>query len=161
MKGLNVSFNEEQKMDQWWLRVLMLGSAAVMAWAVYATWGENELYENIGMAVGFWASMILGFLVFAMVWFWKLTTRIDNYGINVKCPFVNKKVTWDEIESLELLDYGFIGGWGIRISTKYGTAYNTSGSKGMAVTLKNKKKFLVGTQREEELKRIVEKWKNI
>ncbi|MFT6177507.1 MAG: hypothetical protein ACJAUF_001424 [Bacteroidia bacterium] len=31
----------------------------------------------------------------------------------------------------------------------------------MAVVLKNGKKFLIGTQKEEELKKIVEKWKNI
>ena len=122
--------------------------------------GSTQLYENIGAAILFWGSLLIGTLIIIAVWFWKLTTRIDNYGITVKCLFINKKVNWDEIEHLEVLDYGFIGGWGVRIGTKYGTVYNTSGSKGMAVVLKNNKKFLIGTQKEQELKKIVEKWKN-
>ena len=79
----------------------------------------------------------------------------------MKCPMVRKKVAWDNIAELEVLDYGFVGGWGIRIGTKFGTVYNTSGSKGLRIKLKNNKKFLIGTQKEDELKRIVEKWKNI
>ena len=161
MKSLNVSFKEEQYMNMWWFRLILAGSLAVVVWAVYETWGSSELYQNIGAAIFFWGTLLIGTAVIIAVWFWKLTTRIDNYGINVKCPFVNKKVNWDEIAELEVLDYGFVGGWGVIIGTKFGTVYNTSGSLGLRVKLKNNKKFLVGTQKEQELKKIAEKWKNM
>ncbi len=162
MNQLNASFKEEQCINMWWFRLILAGSLAVVVWAVYETRGSTQLYENIGAAILFWGSLLIGRVIIIAVWFWKLTTGIDNYGIRVKCSFVNKKVNWDEIQihHLEVLDYGFVGGWGVRIDTKYGTVYNASGSKGMAVILKNNKKFLIGTQKEQELKKIVEKWKN-
>ena len=54
------------------------------------------------------------------------------------------------------LDYGFIGGYGIRLWTKYGTVYNTSGKIGLAITLNNGDKFLIGTQKSDELKLFLE-----
>ena len=159
MKTLNVSFKEEQRINQWWLRLILLITLGVVLYSIYRFYQVDEQSTNDHLA--FWPGVLIGLAAVALVWFWKLTTTIDNYGLQIKCPFVNKKVKWDEIEKLEVLDYGFVGGWGVRIGTKYGTAYNTSGSKGMAIELKNKKKFLVGTQREDELKKIVEKWKNM
>ena len=132
MNRLNASFKEEQYINMWWFRLILAGSLAVVIWAVYETWGSTQLDENIGAAILFWGSLLIGTLIIIAVSFWKLTTRIDNYGITVKGLFINKKVNWDEIEHLEVLDYGFIGGWGVRIGTKYGTVYNTSGSKGFS-----------------------------
>ena len=51
-----------------------------------------------------------------------------------------------------MFDYGFVGGWGVRMWTKYGTVYNTKGSKGLLVELNNGKTFVIGTQKEDELK---------
>jgi hypothetical protein len=161
VKNINVSFKEEQRIDQWWLKTILLGTVAVLAYSVFITREDIANHDSITLGLTLWGTVIVTLAILGTVWFWKLTTKIDNYSITIKCPFVSKKVNWDEIEKLEVLDYGFIGGWGIRIGTKYGTAYNTSGSKGMAVVLKNGKKFLIGTQKEEELKKIVEKWKNI
>ncbi len=50
----------------------------------------------------------------------------------------------------------WICGWlGIWLFTKYGTVYNTRGNKGLALELKNGKKFLIGTQKMEELSEVV------
>src|SRR5690554_7570605 len=48
---------------------------------------------------------------------------------------------------------GFVGGWGIRFTMKYGTVYNIKGNKGLFVKLKNGKTFIVGTQKPEELEK--------
>ena len=161
MKTLNVSYKEEQRINQWWMHLILLGTLGVLIWAVYVSWGSEELRESVVALIIFWGSMLLGLATILMAWMWKLSTSITNYGIEMKCPMVRKKVAWDNIAELEVLDYGFVGGWGIRIGTKFGTVYNTSGSKGLRIKLKNNKKFLIGTQKEDELKRIVEKWKNI
>ena len=57
----------------------------------------------------------------------------------------------------EIVNYEFVGGWGIRLWTKYGTVYNTKGDKGLAIELQNGKKFLIGTQKATELSKIIEK----
>ncbi len=86
----------------------------------------------------------------------RLQTEIDREEIRVRfVPFFKKIIPWAEVVSAEVKDYGFIGGWGIRISTKYGRAYNVKGSKGLVLTLKNGKKVLVGTQKEAELRAVV------
>ena len=57
----------------------------------------------------------------------------------------------------EIVNYGFVGGWGIRLWTKYGTVYNMRGNKGLAIALTDGNKFLIGTQKPEELTAILEK----
>ena len=72
-------------------------------------------------------------------------------------PFKKKRVEWNEIKNTKVINYGFVGGWGIRLWTKYGTVYNMKGNKGLAIELKNGKKFLIGTQKETELRNVMEK----
>lgn len=122
MKNINVSFKEEQRIDQWWLKTILLGTVAVLAYSVFITREDIANHDSITLGLTLWGTVIVTLAILGTVWFWKLTTKIDNYSITIKCPFVSKKVNWDEIEKLEAIDYGFIGGWGIRIGTKYGTA---------------------------------------
>ena len=92
-----------------------------------------------------------------MFWFMRLKTEIDQNEVRMSfLPFVKKRVNWKEIKNIEIVNYGFIGGWGIRLWTKYGTVYNTKGNKGLAIELLSGKKFLIGTQKETELNKIVE-----
>ncbi len=89
-----------------------------------------------------------------------LTTKIDDSGIYMRFfPFVTKRILWPEIDALKVLNYGFVGGWGIRIGTKYGTVYNIRGKEGLSIRLKNGKKLLIGTQKPIELKEFVDSYK--
>ncbi|MGK7390468.1 MAG: hypothetical protein ACNS60_08955 [Candidatus Cyclobacteriaceae bacterium M2_1C_046] len=67
-------------------------------------------------------------------------------------PFVYKSIKWKDIEQAEVINYGFIGGWGIRFGSKYGVLYNIKGNKGLHIKLKNGDQLVVGTQKEDELK---------
>lgn len=88
--------------------------------------------------------------------FMRLDTKVDDRGISFKFfPFVKKEYMWSEISSAKVVDYGFVGGWGIRLYTSFGTVYNVKGSKGLAIELKDEKKFCLGTQRPEELQNIL------
>ena len=81
-----------------------------------------------------------------------LKTVLDDKGIQMSFyPFVKKKLKWADVKTFKLIDYGFVGGWGIRFWTKYGTVYNVKGNKGLAIELKNGKKMLIGTQKPKEL----------
>ena len=55
------------------------------------------------------------------------------------------------MKTYQIVDYGFVGGWGIRMGTKYGTVYNTRGKTGLALTLLNGTRYCIGTQKEGEL----------
>jgi hypothetical protein len=91
----------------------------------------------------------------------KLKTEIDRHGIRWEfIPFIKKRVSWSEVKSAKTVNYGFVGGWGIRLGTRYGTVYNTRGNKGLAVELKNGKKFCIGTQKEPELNKVLAKFGN-
>ncbi len=85
-----------------------------------------------------------------------LKTEIDQKAIKMSFfPFVKKRIEWKDVKKAEVINYGFVGGWGIRLFTNYGTVYNTSGNKGLALELQNGKRLVIGTQKEQELSRIV------
>lgn len=86
----------------------------------------------------------------------QLKTEITKNSILIHfSPFFKRKFNWSDISSSEVVDYGFIG-YGIRLGTKYGTVYNTGGKNGLAIVLKNGKKYCIGTQRENEMKDVIE-----
>lgn len=71
-----------------------------------------------------------------------------------------KRYKLSEIEKAEPVIYRPIvdfGGWGIRYGKKGMWAYNVYGNKGVIVSLKSGKKFLLGTQKPEELARSIMK----
>ncbi len=101
---------------------------------------------------------ILIFFLMGLFFIMKLKTTINTNGIQISFfPFTKKKVLWSEIKNIKVMNYGIVGGWGIRLWTKYGIVYNMRGNKGLAIELKDGKKFLIGTQKEAELKTVVEK----
>ena len=93
---------------------------------------------------------ILPLLLFSVT---RLRTTIDDESITVNYfPFLRKQFNWSDISEAEVIDYGFVGGWGIRMFTKHGTVYNVAGSKGLKIQLNNGKKYVIGTQQPDELK---------
>ena len=156
---MKIEFKEEQKFTQWWLWLILIGLGVVSIFGIYKQLilgeklGDNPL-PDIGL-------IIVSALIFSMTalfWFMRLKTEIDQVEIRINFfPFVKKRVSWKEIKNAKIVNYGFVGGWGIRIWTKYGTVYNTKGNKGLAIEFKNGKKILIGTQKETELNKIVEK----
>lgn len=133
-------FKETQRFSQWWLWLLLLGTGVLLFYA----------QANLGPII-----IIALSILFLMM---RLETKVDDGGIFYRFfPFVNKKYSWKDIASAQVVDYGFVGGWGIRLFTSYGTIYNIKGSKGLAVELRNGQKFCLGTQRPEELQTFINK----
>ena len=143
-------FTEIQKFRQWWLWVLLLSSSFVPMYLIYKESRENSFSNDHLLTIVIFVSVIL------LLWFSKLETIVTEKYIQVKYfPFVNKTFQLNDIEFMSLIDYGFVGGWGIRFWTRYGTVYNTSGSKGLHIQLKNGKTLVIGTQKPEELEKII------
>ena len=153
---MRTEFKEVQKFTQWWLWLIILGVATLPIYGIYKQliigekFGTNPLSNN-----GLILFSIFVFFLISLFWLIKLTTQINNDEIKIKFfPFLTKSIKWDTIKNAEIINYGFVG-WGIKIGTKYGTVYNTKGKVGLAIELNNGKKYLIGTQKETELKKLI------
>lgn len=156
---MKIEFKETQKFNQWWLWVILIGIGIIPIYGIYK---QLILGENFGnnptSDLGLVFVSVIIFSIVGLFGFLRLKTEIDENEIRMNFfPFVKKRINWREIKSVNIVNYGFVGGWGIRLWTKYGTVYNTNGNKGLAIELTNGKKILIGTQKETELNKIVEK----
>lgn len=154
---MKTQFYEEQKFTQWWLWLILIGLALIPVYGIYKQVVQGEFFGDKPMSNnGLIIATIISIGLLLLFWFSKLKTRIDQKEIRIQFfPFANKVVEWKDVKSAEVIKYGFVG-YGIRLFTKHGTVYNTKGNKGLALELKNGKKLLVGTQKMEELKEVVE-----
>jgi hypothetical protein len=65
-----------------------------------------------------------------------------------------KKIRWDEIKEIQLVHTDPIsdfGGWGVRLSRKYGKAFITGGQEIIFLKLKNGRKRSFSVQNKEKL----------
>lgn len=146
---MKIYFKENQKFTQWWLWTILIGVTLIPIYGIYKQiiigeqFGDNPL-SNFGLIL-FLIFMLAFIGCFGMM---QLSTEINDVSIKIKFfPFTNKNIKWETIKSVEVVNYGFAGGWGVRTGTKYGTIYNTAGNKGIAIVLKNGNKFCIGTHR--------------
>lgn len=155
---MKIQFTEEQKFTQWWLWLILIGIAIFPIIGIYKQISLREQYG--GSATSNLELILFSVLVFGVIILFlvmKLKTEIDENEIRMKFfPLVKRQVNWNDVKTAHVLNYGFVGGWGIRLWTSYGTVYNTKGNKGLAIELKNGKKFVIGTQKAVELQKILE-----
>ena len=154
---MKIEFEEEQKFTQWWLWLILIPIGLLPIVGIYQqiilgeAFGENSMSDS-GLVV--FAVLIILFV--SLFFVLSLKTEIDKNEVRINFfPFAKRKFSWKEIKKAEIVNYGFIGGWGIRRWTKYGTAYNVKGKMGLAIELLDGNKFLIGTQKEAELKKIL------
>ena len=150
-------FQEHQRFNQWWVWGIIIGVTCIPLIRIYYqtttgnSFGNNPL-SNEGLAIAF--IPMLGLLIFMRML--QLKTKITPKSIHFHFfPLVRKKIDWEEVANAEVVDYGFVGGWGIRLFTSYGTVYNIRGRFGLALELKSGKKLLIGTQKPEALKAFI------
>ena len=155
-------FQEQQRFNQWWVWGIIIGVTCIPLVGIYYqastgnSFGNNPL-SNEGLAVAL--IPMLGLLIFMRML--HLKTKITSKSIHFHFfPLVRKKIDWEEVAKAAVVDYGFVGGWGIRLFTSYGTVYNIRGRFGLALELKSGKKLLIGTQKPEALKTFIKKIRN-
>ena len=163
----NILFHEKQKFTQWWLWLLLLfplGHILFVFFSPIFTGLEStsgNLSLSLIMSRDNWIILFITLFIALLFLMVRMETKIDSDKIRVKhLFFVKKTFPFEEIKSVELITYGFVG-YGIRISLKHGTVYNVKGNKGLFLTLKNGKKYLIGTQRPDEMGKVVEKLRSL
>jgi hypothetical protein len=160
-------FKEQQRFTQTWLIILLAMSIIVPIGIMIQEYAK----ENTKMTTNEFVLTLVGILVSVLfIFFFKLTTRIDEKGIHYQFfpfHFSLRRISWSEINSVNVRNYdpiGEYGGWCLKGGSLWnkakGKAINISGDIGIQLTLKNGKKLLIGTQKESEVKRVLNTYKN-
>lgn len=154
-------FIETQKLKQWWLWLLILASAIFSIYTIIKPVLNNDstshgnLSFSIIMPAHFWIVVLLTFIILLLLFFMKMTTVVSADKITIKHMYVvNKDIFMKDIASANIITYGFLG-YGKRYSSKHGIVYNIRGNKGLAITLKSGKKYLISTQKPNELEKVI------
>ncbi|WP_026941602.1 hypothetical protein [Hellea balneolensis] len=150
-----MSFNETQKFSSkilWFMRVSLVLTLLVLLSAFFLAGDANN-----GLILSLIALICVP--VFLILEFCQLKTKIDAKGIDLNFrPFTRKYYAWADVQDAKLINYGFVGGWGIRMTLKYGTVYNTQGQEGVLLTMKTGKKIVIGTQRKTAMQAALNKF---
>lgn len=154
---MKVLFEEKQRFDQWWIWAILVIVAVLTI--------PTTFYSNVGNGGRNWsqintediAGMIIILVVIILFLLLRLKTTITTTDIRmVYFPIVWKTVAVRDTVTLEVIDHGFVGGWGIRWFTTFGTVYNVRGQKGLHIKTNKGKGFVIGTQKPEELRKSLE-----
>jgi hypothetical protein len=157
-------FKETQKFTQWWLWLIILAPIILAAFNIvssilYVVGGYTPSDSgNVSMS---WISARVSMFQFIFVVIYiftilflalsKLKVVVSNNEIKIRhLLFFNKVIDLSEVEEEQIINYDFVG-YGIRKTKRYGTVYNVKGKEGVAITLTNGEKYLIGSQRSQEL----------
>ena len=151
-------FVETQRFRQWWVWLVLILAATVPVVSIFVSGSSSERTSAVvSLVVGIGVPAItLGFVLSI-----KLRTRITSVGVSYQFFPIHLKdstILWNEIEKVEIRKYQPIkeyGGWGWRHSFQNGRAFNVSGNTGLQLVLKTGKKILIGTQKEEEMRAVL------
>lgn len=150
-------FTEKQRFNQWWVWLLIIFTLGVPFIVFFQLITSGAAIAD-NLAIIF--SLIIPIACIYLIYITQLKTEITRESISFQfVPFVKRSYFLSEIQSVKVINYGFVGGWGIRFTTKYGTVYNIKGNKGLYVHLKDGKTFIIGTQKPEELEKVIEQLK--
>ncbi|WBX73107.1 hypothetical protein PG913_09465 [Tenacibaculum pacificus] len=155
-------FIEKQKFTQWWLHLLITLSSIIAILLISKDWintVDKSITANSSSLVGIISIIALHFLIYTAC----LKTKINDIGISYKFipfHFTERKILWKDIDEIYIRKYNPIleyGGWGLRFTfnKNKGNALNISGDIGIQIVLKNGKKLLIGTQKEDDITRVL------
>jgi hypothetical protein len=152
------AFKEVQRFNQWWLWIILCIPVLVLIMEMVEVFRSTETNTTQRLVM---LGVVLVFSLLTFLWMrlLKLETTIEGDVIKAHfkgLPFAKRNIQRNEIEKMEVVTYEPLfeyGGWGVRYSLrKRGWCYNVSGDKGLLITYKNGKTFLIGTQKPDELK---------
>ncbi|CAM1344073.1 hypothetical protein [Tenacibaculum amylolyticum] len=148
-------FKESQRFNQPWIIILIILTIVIHTIITV----KQYLHHKIPLSEFIFA-LGLFILLGGFIFLFKLNTRIDEVGVHYQFfPFhwTYRVKKWNEIQQIYTRKYDPLteyGGWGIKsrnlFKMKSGIAYNISGNIGIQLVLKNGKKILLGTHKQNE-----------
>lgn len=97
---------------------------------------------------------LFNILICILIFISPFSVYIDKSTVSYSFLFINKKISWNEIESIEIKDKimdDFPLGFGIKYSKKLGWAYVFGSKTGLYINLKNGKKRVLNVNNNIEL----------
>jgi hypothetical protein len=160
-------FIEEQKFRKMYLWIILITVNAFQLIVIFQLvfFGEisGEIPGTRGRLIIFLQSTLV-FLITLLMWNLRLDTAIREDGIYYRYfPFQRKfkKILWSDISKCYVRRYNPImeyGGWGLRLGLfGKGQAFNVAGNMGLQLVFNNGKRFLIGTQKPDELDESLKK----
>ena len=152
-----VLFQETQRFRQIWIWALILGISGVSLSSLFFLEDKPPLnFGDLAFPIGMILLLNTLFLSFT------LTTRIEGDSLSYRFfPFTRwRTFRFEEIETLDLVEYNGLweyGGWGIKWNGD-SWSYTTGGKWGILVKTTNKK-FLLGTQKPEQVRQVIDGFK--
>ncbi len=152
-------FKESQRFNQWWLYAMFALVLTLLVGGIYKDSESFQNFNNPALVLFFLAALFL----MTFILFLRHDTRIDSKGITTKfypMGFSRKFFAWKEIDECYVRKYNpFVeyGGWGIRGSSRR-KAYNVSGYLGIQIVTKDKKEFLIGTQKPDVARAVLKQY---
>ena len=152
-----VIFQETQRFRQIWIWVLILGISGFSISSLFLLEDKDPLsFVDLAFPIGMILLLNVLFLSFT------LSTRIEVDSLSYRFfPFTRwRTFRFEEIENLDLIEYNGLweyGGWGIKWNGDT-WSYTTGGKWGIIVKTTNKK-FLLGTQKPEEVRQVIDRFK--
>ncbi len=158
-------FSEIQRFDQWWVQLINIGLLGFLLYCLYMWFIAKQPTGNVATndTSGQLIVIFSTIPVLLLFYFMRLKTTIDEIGIHYRFlpfHFSKKSIRWGDMEECYVRVYSPIkeyGGWGLRGSFGKNKAYNVKGNKGIQTVLKTKGKILIGTQKESEASKIIER----
>ena len=152
-----VIFQETQRFRQIWIWVLILGISGFSISSLFLLEDKAPL-SSVDLAFPIGMILLLNVLFLSFT----LSTRIEADSLSYRFfPFTRwRTFRFKEIEALDLIEYNGLweyGGWGIKWNGDT-WSYTTGGKWGIIVKTTNKK-FLLGTQKPEEVREVIDRFK--
>ncbi|MGB3463660.1 MAG: hypothetical protein WBA74_00245 [Cyclobacteriaceae bacterium] len=156
---MSLYYKEEQRFNSWWVIVLFITLFIGLIIPIYQSVFMGDDAVPLTLLLTVLATMTL---VATLIFRAKLELEIDRFAIRYRfSPFINswKRIDKSEILKAEVVKYNPIteyGGYGYRRTFNKGKALNVKGSIGLRILYGKNKKLLIGTQKPEELKPVIE-----
>ncbi len=159
-------FNELQRFTQWWLKLINIAILSFLIYASYNWFVLDKAVGNVSENDVIGQITVISLMVFsiALIYLFQLKTTIDEIGIHYQFLPINlskKSIRWNAVKKCYVRTYSPLreyGGWGYRGSFGNGKAINIRGNKGIQLEFYNGKKLLIGTQREEEAQKVIQRY---
>lgn len=156
-----ILFAESQKFRQWWVWLFLVAINGIFIYGVILQvfagrqFGDNPM-SDAGLVIVAVLIILFSFLILSF----RLDTKINREGIYVRffpLQLAYRFYPWTSIVKCYTRQYsaiGEFGGWGIRGFEGY-KALNVSGNTGLQLELTANKKLLIGTNKKDELEKIL------
>lgn len=156
-------FIENQRFNQWWLYLIIIIPVFILVLPFLLNIEKIMARKDLSVLL---IPLLILFLVYFFIFSIRLKTRIDEKGIHYQFFPFNLKlkiVPWSDLEQCFCRSYrplSEFGGFGYRVKFRNRKALNIRGNWGIQLIFNNGKKLLIGTQKPDEVKRILEKYNN-